>query len=549
MRISLQNIHKHYGSVKANDGVTIMVEPGKIYGILGENGAGKSTLMKILAGYTQQTSGTILMDDSPVNYRSSAQASSLGIGMLYQDPLDFPSLSVLDNFMLGQMNGIAKPLSLSFLGWGSAVHFRKKFEQIADHLNFSLQPDDSVKSLTIGERQQLEILRLLSQGTQILILDEPTTGISGIQKEILFNALRELASEGKSIILVSHKLEDVESLCNKVTVLRQGMVTGEMDKPFDTSHLLEMMFGPPPVSLSRLRVRSEINLHFQGLSHPHGKARGERIASYLTDEQRSHAEWIGASKCEVISERALSTVPGENVLVMIKVSAPGERTGLRNCNIVIRQGEVVGLAGLEGSGQGVFLRIAAGLKIPSSGEVHLQGIKTNGKNYHKFKQMRVSFLPGSRLEGGLISGLSIAEHFALQDNRKGFFVRWTDAFEKAKKRIKSFRIMGTPESLVESLSGGNQQRLLLSFLPEDPILLLLENPTRGLDIETAYRFWQHLHKYCEDNTAIVFSSSELDEIFMAADRVLVFFDGIIIKDVKTSETDVHELALAITGKL
>ncbi len=145
--------------------------------------------------------------------------------------------------------------------------------------------------------------------------------------------------------------------------------------------------------------------------------------------------------------------------------------------------------------------------------------------------------------------MSIAEHFALQDNRKGFFVRWTDAFEKAKKRIKSFRIMGTPESLVESLSGGNQQRLLLSFLPEDPILLLLENPTRGLDIETACWFWQHLHKYCEDNTAIVFSSSELDEIFMAADRVIVFFDGIIIKDVKTNETDIHELACAITGKI
>jgi ABC-type uncharacterized transport system ATPase subunit len=189
--------------------------------------------------------------------------------------------------MLGQMNSIAKLLSLSFLGSSQGTHFRKKFKQIADHLNFSLQPDVSVKSLTIGERQQLEILRLLSQGTQILILDEPTTGISGIQKEILFNALRELASEGKSIILVSHKLEDVESLCNKVTVLRQGRVTGEMDKPFDTGRLLEMMFGSPPVPSPRL-----------------------------------------------------SPASGEDVLVMIQVSAPGERTGLKNCNIVVRQGSL-----------------------------------------------------------------------------------------------------------------------------------------------------------------------------------------------------------------
>lgn len=485
MRISLQNIHKHYGTVKANNGVTLTVEPGTIHGILGENGAGKSTLMKILAGYIQKTSGTIFADDIPVSYRTPSGASDLGIGMLYQDPLDFPPMSLLDNFMLGQTKGFADQTD----------SFRKKLSDIANHFSFRLDPDAPVKSLTVGERGQLEILRLLSLGIQMLILDEPTTGISATQKEILFNALKKLASEGKSVVLVSHKLEDVEALCDNVTVLRQGKVTGEMESPFDTKGLLEMMFGQAPE--------------------------------------------LPSSVC---------TPPGKEVLLMKSLSAPGGRAGLKNCNLVIREGEVVGLAGLEGSGQELFLRIAAGLKPPSQGEILLQGLKMNGRDYHAFQQERVIFLPSSRLEEGLISGLTISEHFALRNHGKGFLVRWAEAFQKASTRIKKFRISGKPESPVESLSGGNQQRLLLSFLSENPSLLLLENPTRGLDMESAHWVWEHLRLYCERGTAIVFSSSELDEILRVADRVLVFFEGSAVKNVKTTETDSHELGRAIAGK-
>ena len=216
MWIELREIHKYYGLIKANHGVNLTIEPGVIHGILGENGAGKTTLMKILAGYTRKTSGTILVDHFPVNYKTPAQASELGIGMLYQDPLDFSLLSLLDNFMLGQTTGIVN----------QKKSFRKIFEETANSFNFSLQPDTFVKHLTIGERQQLEILRLLARGIQVLILDEPTTGITSLQKETLFQALKKLASEGKSVILVSHKLEDVQALCDKITVLRQGIIAG-----------------------------------------------------------------------------------------------------------------------------------------------------------------------------------------------------------------------------------------------------------------------------------------------------------------------------------
>ena len=238
MWIELRDIHKYFGSIRANEGINLRIAPGAIHGILGENGAGKSTLMKILSGYSQKTKGAILLSGKTVSYQNPAQAVQLGIGMLYQDPLDFPRLTVLDNFMLGQTAGLIDQQKIC----------RLKFERLSTTFNFCLDPDTNVRGLTLGERQQLEIMRLLALGVEVLILDEPTTGISSTQKEMLFKALNKLATDGKIVILVSHKLEDVEALCHSVTVLRHGSVTGRMDAPFDTSQLLKMMFGTPPAS-------------------------------------------------------------------------------------------------------------------------------------------------------------------------------------------------------------------------------------------------------------------------------------------------------------
>jgi ABC-type uncharacterized transport system ATPase subunit len=485
MALELRDIHKYFGEIKANDGISIAMAPGKIHGILGENGAGKSTLMKILSGYLHKTSGEILLDGKILNYSSPAQASRFGIGMLYQDPLDFPVMSVLDNFMIGQPGIVRNKKAL----------LKKKFEELSQSIHFKLNPETRVNTLTIGERQQLEILRLLSLGIRVLILDEPTTGISSTQKDVLFSALKKLAAQGCNVILVSHKLEDVEALCDTVMVLRQGKVAGEMDRPFDTTGLLKMMFGSPPKGASRTRME-----------------------------------------------------PGEEVLSMAGVDAQGGRTGLADCSVSVRKGEVIGLAGLEGSGQDVFLRVASGLIRPSTGSLALQGMPMQGKDYHAFKNAGVAFQPASRLEEGLIRGLTITEHCALMDRRKGPLVRWENSYRTAKKKIKKFQVMGTPLSRVESLSGGNQQRLLLSYLPARPKLLLLENPTRGLDMESVIWVWEHLDDYCRGGASIVFSSSELDEILMAADRILVFFNGRIIMDVKKEETSSMELGRAIAGK-
>ena len=234
---------------------------------------------------------------------------------------------------------------------------------------------------------------------------------------------------------------------------------------------------------------------------------------------------------------------------MRNVSGVGGRSGLKDCNIVVRQGEIVGLAGLEGSGQGVFLRIAGGMQPATKGSILLAGRSMDSRHHHVFKRRGVTFMPASRLEEGLITGMSITEHFALQQNHNSFMVKWQAAHNLAAERIENFRIKGTPDSRVDDLSGGNQQRLLLSFLPENPLLLLLENPTRGLDVESVIWVWQHLQAYCRNMTSIIFSSSELDEILMVADRVLVFFNGRIIKDLESARTDVHELGMAIAGKV
>jgi simple sugar transport system ATP-binding protein len=442
--------------------------------------------MKVLAGDTVKTSGAILLNGRPVEYDHPSQATRLGIGMLYQDPLDFPPLTVLENFLMGLDHGLIS----------REEAYRGRLNEMAGHFGFHLDPAAPAERLTVGERQQLELIRLLALGVEVLILDEPTTGISSLQKQALFSALRKLAGEGKTILLVSHKLDDVEALCNRITVLRRGKVEGEMGLPFESKRLLGWMFGnelPPPPCFERRTEEGVMTLDMEG------------------------------------------------------VSASGGRAGLSPCHVAVRQGEVVGLAGLEGSGQGLFLRLAAGLERPETGKIRVAEKDMTGKDHHAYRARRVTFLPAGRLEEGLMPGLTIMEHFALHQEG-AMMIHWPNAQRRAEQGIERFRIRGSPLSVAESLSGGNQQRLLLALLPANPSLLLLEHPTRGLDMDSVQWVWEKLMAYADEGTSIVFSSAELDEIFQMADRVLVFFNGVVVKDVRTCDTTMEELAKAIAGK-
>lgn len=487
MRIDLKDISKIYGKVKANNGITFSIQEGSIHGLLGENGAGKSTLMKILSGYIRKSGGTIIVDGKDADFLKPADAAAMGIGMLYQDPMDFPQLTVLENFILGQDHGFFLSVSKK------KIHF----SEICRNLGFDIDPSKQLRLLTVGERQQLEMVRLISSGARTIILDEPTTGISNEQKAVLFDALKKLAGQGNSIVIVSHKLEDVEMLCDRVTVLREGRISGEMEAPFDTSGILAMMFEALPSLPPKPAVNST-----------------------------------------------------KEILSVTDIHASGGRTGLKGCTMTINSGEIIGLAGLEGSGQELFLRAVSGVKKVLKGKITIEGKNLTGKRVSKFKDAGVSFLPTNRLVESLIPGMSMEEHCVLNDGSNSLFIDINSANEAAQEKIRKFRIKGNPASLVESLSGGNQQRFMLSLLPDTPKLLLLENPTRGLDVESANWVWSILTEYAQTNdTAIAFSSPEIDEIMSISSRVMVFFDGKIIMDVQTDGASSQEIGKAIAGKI
>jgi ABC-type uncharacterized transport system ATPase subunit len=485
MRLELRNIHKSFGSVHANDGITLAVESGTIHGLLGENGAGKSTLMKVLSGFIHRDAGEIRLDGTPVEFKSPAEAIRAGIGMLHQDPLDFPPLTVLDNFLLGRNDGFMQHR-------GQALADLRKF---SSQFGFDIAPDALVSALTVGERQQLEIMRLLSLGAKILIFDEPTTGISLPQKIKLFETLRLLAKQGMTIIFVTHKLEDAEDLCGKVTVLRLGKVTGEVTRPFTTDQLVKLMFG----------------------------------------------QSLAVSAREAIAL-------GEPVLELRNVCVADYRLRVPDINLQVCAGEVIGLAGIEGSGQRLLLRACAGLDQPVAGDIWIAGMKMNRQPYQKFLERGVAYLPAGRLEEGLVPGLNLTEHFVLAQRSKQFFINWNLAHGQAQAKIAEYSIRGTPNTRVEALSGGNQQRALLALLQPELNLLLLEHPTRGLDIESTMWVWNQLLERRRQGTSIIFSSADLDEIFEYSDRILVFSGGRVAKALNAKETSVQQLGELIGGK-
>ncbi len=485
MKVELLHIHKRFGAVHANNDINLTVESGMIQGILGENGAGKSTLMKILSGFFHADEGEIRLDGKPIKIASPSDAIKHGIGMLHQDPLDFPPMRVVDNLLIGHEGG--------FFPDRRAVI--KAFNELQSQFGFQINPQAYVDTLTVGERQQLEILRLLWLGARVLILDEPTTGISAAQKEKLFATLKILASQGMSVIFVSHKLEDVEGLCHRVAVLRKGELVGTAEPPYVTDDLVTMMFG--------------------------------RVVS--VDEKRRY------ETCDVAFH-------------LDHVTIEDYRLQIRDINLSMTCGEVIGLAGMEGSGQLQFLRTCAGLIRPVSGEINLGGKRLTGKPYRAFLESGIAYVPASRMEEGLIPGLSLTEHFILAEEQQGFFINFDKAMSVTRQRIADFNIKGTPVSRVEALSGGNQQRALLAMLRTPVNLLLLEHPTRGLDIESAIWIWGKLKDRCKEGTSIIFISSDLEEILQYSDRILVFFGGKVSEPLDANATSVDQLGQLIGGK-
>ncbi len=478
--IELRKISKHFGRVRALDNVSLQIRRGSIHGIIGENGAGKSTLMKILTGFYARSSGEIIHNGEKINLRTPRDAREFGFGMLYQEPLDFLQLSVLDNFMVG----------------GDEFHpeeARHTLGELCGAFGFSLPPDSKLEDLTVGERQQLELLRLIRDKANLLILDEPTSGISQKQQDVLFQALHTLKEDGLAILLVSHKLDEIEQLCDEVTVLRHGRLVGQQQRPFEREKLLHAMFDTLP-------------------------------EGFISRTERTK---------------------GRTVLDFVDVTSMAGRSGLQNITLSIQAGEIVGLAGVDGSGQSVFLKTAFGLLSPDRGIINRFGKKTTLPDKKDYGL--TAFLPADRLVEGLFPGMTIREHHILAD-RKYWITTGGSGLAETSEAIETYNIKGQPDTPIENLSGGNLQRLLLSLIPENVRLVLMENPTRGLDVQSAEWTWRYLHSHLRSDTAIIFASPELEEIMEQATRVLVFYDGSIILDSPIDQTNYNEISRAITGE-
>jgi len=497
MQIELRNIHKRFGPVQANQDISVTFPEGKIVGILGENGAGKSTLMKILSGFQPADQGEILIDGEVINYTGPTAAIANGIGMLQQDPLDVGAFTVLENFIYGGAEGIT-------LGRAQA---EATLDELSARFGFELDPHQLIDNLLIAQRQQLEIVRLLALGVRTLILDEPTTGISAEQKIILFDALRKLArDEGMIILLVSHKLEDVIELCDEVMVLRAGVLVGDMEMPIADHNLTGAVIAETKQHLVTMMFGEE-----------------------LEAQSRDHYSL------------------GKPVLEVDQLLVQDLRLDMQPISMSVRASEVIGLAGLDGSGQELFMRACARLGRVAGGGLRLNGEDVAGASYRQLFRRGCVFGAAGRLEEGLIAGLTLTEHTALvaDDHLR---IDWKSMAKRTASRIDQYRVKGRAADNVEQLSGGNQQRVLMGLLPDEPQLLILEQPTRGLDVDSARWIWTQLLQRCQSGTAIIFNSSDLEELVTYSDRVFVFYAGRVYPVPDVSQTSIDELGHLIGGE-
>lgn len=478
MHVQIRNLHKSFGSVHANNDICVEFAAGQIHGILGENGAGKSTLMKLLAGVYRPDAGEIAINEKTVQLGTPRRSIDAGIGMVAQDPVDVPVFSVIENIACGIHMPSIPELSAQIVDW-------------CNRLGFQFSPDTRISALTVGQRQQVDIVRLLIAGSNVLILDEPTTGITSSQVQSLFQALRTIVATGKTVLFVTHKLDEVVALCHTVTVLRAGKMVGTQHQmPISQQTMLEAMFGT-------VTTQSHSQLHH------------ESFASVV-------ARWTLSQI--MIHEQTLQIGP---------------------LNFNIPEGTIIGLAGLEGSGQRPFMQLLAGLRRPDAGSVVY-----NAKPF-RYDHPDVVYLPADRLHEGIIGDMSLTEHIRLL--RDGLLQSGESAEAKARQLIADYAIKATPDMPLRMLSGGNQQRAMLALIADHVTGIVLEHPTRGLDAVSAQGIWQRLRVRRQTGTTVVFFSADLEEVLQYADLVLVFFGGKISRLIERATLTEDNLAALIGG--
>ena len=491
-------IEKKYPGVVANRNVSLHVAEGSIHSIIGENGAGKSTLMKILYGLVRPDAGHIKAFGKEVNLKSPQDAIQLGIGMVHQHFKLADNATVLENVILG-----SEPTRFGFVVKYDEA--RKKLQEIADNYGLDIDPDESLANLGVGERQRVEIAKVLFRGAKILILDEPTAVLVPQEVEELFANLRELVKKGLTVLFISHKLDEVLSIADEITIMRQGTTVASR-KPKDTNkkELAELMVGGelPKPRAGALKVSNEKVLSFQD-------------ASYIRDDGRQI---------------------------------------LNDVNLDIHGGEILGLAGVEGNGQSELIELIMGLLKPSTGRVEVLGLDAATTLTKDIRNSGVAYIPQDRQRDGLLMTAPLWENRVLghqfaEPLARNIWVNKGAAVEDSKRVVEEFDVR-TPgvNVLASALSGGNQQKFIVGReLSGDPKLIVAAQPTRGVDVGAQAIIWDHLMKARSAGAGVLLVSADLDELFSLSDRIAVIYNGSIVSVLNPSKTTPDALGLAMTG--
>jgi ABC-type uncharacterized transport system ATPase subunit len=498
--IEIHHATKTFPLVTANDDVTFLVEKGEIHALVGENGAGKSTLMNVLYGLLRPDSGSIRVNGKIVNFSGPADAISNGIGMVHQHFMLIPPLTVAENVVLGQ-----EPSRRGFVDIAKAKQIVQK---LSDQYGLQVDPATKVDTLSVGIEQRIEIIKVLYRGAEILILDEPTAVLAPQEIEDFFVILRALRDQGKTIIFITHKLREVMAISDRVTVMRRGRVAGTVVTG-DTSvnEIASMMVGRQVL----LRV-----------------------------------------------ERGVAS-PGDVVLTVedLHVLDNKHLPALQGVSFTVREGEILGVAGVEGNGQTEMVEVLTGLRRAQKGVIRLNGQTLTNCSPRVIKEAGAGHIPEDRQRRGLVLDYTVAMNMILGIHYRPPFVKklgidlmnFPPIHEKARELIREFDIRPTdPENLAGHLSGGNQQKVVVAReLDQDPKLLIAAQPTRGIDVGSIEFIHQRLIQARNASKAVLLISADLEEIRSLSDRIAVLFEGRIVGILDPETATEEQLGMMMTG--
>lgn len=495
--IEMKEITKKFGDFVANDHINLSIQKGEIHALLGENGAGKSTLMNMLAGLLQPTSGEIVVNGESVTIDSPSKSSQLGIGMVHQHFMLVEAFTVAENIILG-----TETVKNGVLDLKQAT---KDIEKLSKKYGLTVEPHAKVADISVGMQQRVEILKTLYRGADILIFDEPTAVLTPSEIAELMDIMKNLVKEGKSIILITHKLDEIRAVADRVTVIRRGKSIETVEVAGATSaDLAEMMVG--------------------------------HSVSFTTEKEPAKPK---------------------DVILSIKDLVVNENRGVpavKQLNLDVRGGEIVGIAGIDGNGQSELVQAITGLRKVKSGSITIKGQDVTHLTTRKITELSVGHVPEDRHRDGLVLEMTLAENMALQTYykepmSKNGILNFNNINEHARKLMKEFDVRGANELVpAKGFSGGNQQKAIIAReIDRDPDLLIVSQPTRGLDVGAIEYIHKRLIEERDKGKAVLVVSFELDEILNLSDRIAVIHDGSIQGIVTPAETNKQELGILMAG--